>query len=158
MTARLEILKRSLAKKQFEFDCKLQSHMDDVRSANGQPLNDKRNGATTIHRWDRQNESLRTLTASIEKTKAAIDREESKIASAASVDIPAPLQKLIDEGKVTQWRKHPHFFFVVGVDRARIILLDNGTVAHRYVQEIATQEQYAIFRDLYNALRKELLK
>lgn len=37
---RLEILKRSLEKKQSEFDNKLNSHISDVKRANGQPMND----------------------------------------------------------------------------------------------------------------------
>lgn len=39
---RMKILQQSLAKKQAAFDQRLQNHFDDVRSANGQPLNDKR--------------------------------------------------------------------------------------------------------------------
>lgn len=47
---RLEILKNSLAKKQAAFDAAFTEHTDDVKSANGQPLNDKRNGAATFKR------------------------------------------------------------------------------------------------------------
>ncbi len=41
---RLEILKNSLEKKQAKFNEKLNEHFMEVRRANGQPLNDKRNG------------------------------------------------------------------------------------------------------------------
>ena len=54
MTKRLDILKNSLAKKEKEFDAKLQNHFDTVKLANGQPLNDKRNGRATINLWERQ--------------------------------------------------------------------------------------------------------
>lgn len=156
MSKRLEILQGSLAKKMALFNQKLQAHMDDVKSTNGQPLNDKRNGGKTLGRWDRQNDSLRTLNESIEKTKAAIEREEKKIAIVDMVDLPEPIKALIEAGTISQWRKHPRFFFVKGCDRARIVLLESGTLAHRYVSEIPNQEQYAIFRDVFNPLNRQL--
>lgn len=56
--SRLDILKTSLEKKQAKFYEKLNEHFADVRSANGQPLNDKKNGASTMKRWDKQNNVL----------------------------------------------------------------------------------------------------
>lgn len=156
MSKRLEILEGSLAKKTALLDQKLQAHMDDVRSTNGQPLNDKRNGGKTLGRWDRQNDSLRTLNESIEATRAAIEREETKIAMVEMVELPDPIKTLIKAGTITQWRKHPRFFFVNGVDKARIVLLDNGTIAHRYLSSITCKEKYAIFRDVFNPLNRAL--
>ena len=48
--SRLDILKASLEKKQAKFNRKLNEHFSDVKSANGQPLNDKRNGYSTMKR------------------------------------------------------------------------------------------------------------
>lgn len=76
--SRLDILKASLEKKQAKFDRKLNEHFADVRSANGQPLNDKRNGFSTMKRWDRQNDVLSRMQEDIEKTETAIEREEKK--------------------------------------------------------------------------------
>ena len=56
MSRRLEILKASLAKKQTLFDQRLQQHFDTVKEANGQPLNDKRNGRVTLNKWDKQSD------------------------------------------------------------------------------------------------------
>lgn len=154
--SRLDVLKKSLENKQAQFDRKLQAHMDCVKQANGQPLNDKRNGQATLSKWERQNESLRSLNVSIEKTKEAIDREESKVARVESVNLPDPIKKLIESGSLTQWRKHPTYFFVNGVDKARIVLLDNGGIAHKFLTSIPSQEQYAIFRDVFNGLRRDL--
>lgn len=42
--SRLKILKSSLKKKEDKLDKKINEHFGDVASANGQPLNDKRNG------------------------------------------------------------------------------------------------------------------
>ena len=56
--SRLDILKASLEKKQAEFNRKLNEHFADVKRTNGQPLNDKRNGYSTMKRWDRQNDAL----------------------------------------------------------------------------------------------------
>lgn len=157
--SRLEILKKSLEKKECLFSEKLESHFHDVKSANGQPLNDKRNGYVTLNRWEKQNDSLCNLNKSIEKTINAIEREESKIAyvEALSSEIPKAIMDLVEQGILTQWRKHPNFFFVVGVDKARILWdFDRKVVAHRYIREIKDKGQWALFRDVYNSLNAQL--
>lgn len=68
-TKRLEILEESLKKKQQIFDNRLLNHFNCVKQSNGQPLNDKRNGRSTLDKWDRQNDSLRRLQAEIEKNE-----------------------------------------------------------------------------------------
>ena len=150
-TKRLEILESSLAKKNAEFDKKLSSHFASVRATNGQPLNDKRNGAATLDAWDRQNNSLRTLDASIKKTAHAIEREKGRISHVEAFTIPECLCPLVASGAIRQWRKHPRFFFVEGVEKARIVVRDDGILAHKFVKEIPTQDQYAIFRSVFNA-------
>ena len=155
-TKRLEILETSLVKKNDKFDAQVACHFASVKAANGQPLNDKRGGAAVINRWEKQNDSLRTLNESIKKTEDAIDREKSKIANVSSFEIPEYLRPLIESGKIQQWRKHPRFFFVAGVEKARIAVQEDGTIGHRYVKKIPTKEQYAIFRDIFNfANRKQ---
>ena len=154
--SRLSILKTSLVKKQALFDSKLQAHMDCVKQANGQPLNDKRNGQATLNKWDRQNDSLRLLQQSIDKTSAAIEKEQSKVSLVEATELPEQIRKLIDAGTITQWRKHPTYFIVNGVDKARIVLLDNGAISHKFLSSIPSQEQYAIFRDVFNGLRKAM--
>ena len=74
-----EILKNSLVKKEKALDEKFDNHFATVRQANGQPLNDKRNGQATLNKWERQSDSIRTQKASIEKTKRAIEIEEGKV-------------------------------------------------------------------------------
>ncbi len=156
MSKRLDLLKDSLRKKEALFDSKLSEHFATVKQANGQPLNDKRNGGSTLRKWECQNEALRSIQSGIERTKHAIEREESKIASVKAVTLPGAIQRLVDSGELIQWRKHPNRFFVPGVDRGRIIW--NGVkqvVAHQYVREVPP-EQYTKFRDAFNRLRAEL--
>lgn len=151
-SARLDILHASLAKKQQAFDQKLAEHMDDVKSANGQPLNDKRNGASTMSRWDRQDNALRSLKEGIDRTKRAIEREQDKIAGCEIVDIPDFMRAMIASGEITQWRKHPETFFVNGVDRARIVWVkDRRVISHRYLSEMP-EEQFPIFQATYNKI------
>lgn len=136
MSNRLEILKSSLAKKEKVFNERLQNHFDTVKQANGQPLNDKRNGRATLNKWDRQSDALRNLESSIQRTKDAIEREEMKIALVESVDIPDFMLQAINDGRITQWRKHPRFFFVNGVKHGRIVLDEKtGIIAHRYLSK-----------------------
>ena len=156
MSKRLEVLKQSLAKKQALFDVKLTGHYASVKQANGQPLNDKRNGQATLDRWNRQNEALKTIQAGIETTKQAIEREESKISAVNAVALPEPIRKMLDAGELLQLRKHPNRFFVPGVDRARIIWDDEKkVVAHQYLREVPV-EQYPKFRDTFNQLRRAI--
>lgn len=158
MTNRLEVLKNSLTKKENELNRRFDNHFDDVRAANGQPLNDKRNGRTTLNRWDKQSNGIRHQQEEIEKTKRAIEREEYKISSSnkALAEMPKPIIDLVNSGILVQWRKHPNTFFVKGVEKARIVW--KGGLFIRYLNEIPNQEQYAIFRDTFNNLNAEIKK
>ncbi len=153
---RLRVLEESLAKKQAQFDERLAQHFADVRSANGQPLNDKRNGVATLNKWERQNDALRAAQASIEVTQAAIEREAATIERVAAVELPKAIKSRIDTGVLSQWRKHPTTFFVSGVEKARIVLLPDGRVAHRYVRCIPDPEQHRVFARVYNAIHAEI--
>jgi len=155
---RLEILKSSLSKKEAKFDEKLDAHFSDVRSANGQPLNDKRCGAATMARWGRQNDTLRSVEAGIELTKQAIEKEESKISfvERISADLPAAIKLRLENGQLTQWRKHPNTFFVAGVDKGRIVWdSERNLLCHRYLTAIP-KEQFPLFKDAFNNLKKEI--
>ena len=155
MSNRLEILKSSLAKKEAKFNERLQEHFDTVKQANGQPLNDKRNGRATLDKWDRQNDGLRNLDSSIQRTKNAIEREEIKIALDNSVSLPNYIDAAIKDGLITQWRKFPRFFFVTGVKHGRIVLDEKtGMIAHRYLSNVS-KDEYPTFRDVFNKLNKQ---
>jgi hypothetical protein len=156
---RLEILEKSLAKKEEQLNAKFDEHFKTVKQANGQPLNDKRNGQATLNKWERQNEAIRTLQKSIETTKQAIEKEKSKIEGVehANTFIPTEIQKLVETGELIQWRKHPHTFFVADVDKARIVWDEKRkVVAHKFVGEITIQEQRSKFVKIYNALNSVL--
>jgi hypothetical protein len=160
MSKKLEILKNSLAKKETEFSNKLSNHIDTVKQANGQPLNDKgAKGRATLNKWERQNDSLRTLKKSIEKTIDAVEREESKIRYVGRVKetLPQCILDLVDKGELTIWQKYPHILFVSGVEKARIIYdKDKNTVLHKFLSSCGNQEQYKKFASIYNSLYKQL--
>ncbi|AXF76088.1 hypothetical protein LU604_10725 [Erwinia tracheiphila] len=155
MSKRLEILKASLVKKEARFDERLQNHFETVAQANGQPLNDKRNGRSTLNKWDKQSDGLRSLQDGIQRTKDAIEREENKITLASTVDLLLYIQQAIDEGIISQWRKFPRFFFVTGVKHGRIVLDENtGIISHRYLSKVS-KEEYPVFRDVFNKINKQ---
>jgi hypothetical protein len=61
--------------------------------------------------------------------------------------------ELVESGVLVQWRKHPHTFFVAGVDKARIVWLEKTKqVAHKFVSEIKEQEQRTKFVRVFNPL------
>lgn len=156
MSKRLAVLQQSLAKKEAAFDAKLDQHFSSVKATNGQPLNDKRNGVATMRRFESQNDSLRTAKDGIDRTKNAIERERGKIAYTELVadTLPQIIKDRLADGTLSQWRKHPTTFFVVGVDKARIVVLDGGrTIAHRYVSSVTDPTQRQIFARTFNELR-----
>ena len=154
MTKRLDILKASLEKKEAAMDAKISEHFATVKEANGQPLNDKRNGAATLGKWERQNASIRRLVQEgIKKTNAAIEREELAIARVNGLTLPSFIRKAIEAGELTQWRKHPNRFFVPGVEKGRIIWdVEKRVLMHSYLSEVP-KDQYPKFRDTFNKLR-----
>lgn len=155
MSKKLEILKQSLAKEEEQLNAKFDQHFATVKQANGQPLNDKRNGQATLNKWERQNEGVRTMQKSIEATKQAIEIEEYKIKGVehANTFIPVEIQKLVETGELIQWRKHPHTFFVPGVDKARIVWDEKRkVVAHKFVSAITVQDQRTKFVRIFNPL------
>ncbi len=155
MSNRLEILQNSLTKKQTILDNKLDEHFTTVAQANGQPLNDKRNGRATLNKWERQNDGIRNAMAEIEKTKNAIEYEQGLILNVERTNesIPKEILELVESGDLNQWRKHPHTFFVNGVDKARIVWdSKKKIVAHKFIKEVTEQEQREKFKRIYNQL------
>jgi hypothetical protein len=158
-TKRLIILENSLEKKKKQFDDKLQNHIDTVKQANGQPLNDKRNGQATLNKWERQNDSLRNLQESIAKTENAIEIEKGKIFECESVknNLPTVILDMVENGTLNQWRKHPNTFFVNGVDKARIVWdSKKKVVAHKYSKHITDKDQWKLFAKTYNEIFKSV--
>jgi hypothetical protein len=159
MSKRLEILKSSLQKKEEVFNEKLQQHFESVKSVNGQPLNDKRNGQATLNSWERQNHTLRNIDASIEKTKEAIAIEENRISwkQRQRERLPVEIVNLMDVGGLNQWQKHPNIFFVSGVEKARIIWNEEKQIiAHKFTSAITDKEQWKKFASIFNNLRSQL--
>lgn len=152
--SRLDVLKTSLAKKKVKVDAAFDNHFADVKSANGQPLNDKRNGAATMDRWEKQSNTIRNVQNEVKKTDRAIEREESKIADVeyANGKLPQYVLDMVAVGELMQWRKHPNTFFVPGVDKGRVFVdLDTGAIGVRYMHAIP-KDQYPKFRDTVNKM------
>ena len=153
--SRLDTLRASLAKKEEKFNRMLDTHIKDIKSANGQPLNDKRNGYTTMNRWNKQNNALSNQQKEIEKTKNAIEYEESKQKNILNHKgtMPDEISILIENGTLKQWGKYPHIMFVDGVDKARIIW-DNKkkVVMHKFTSSITDADQRKKFAQIYNSL------
>jgi len=158
MSSRVDILRASLAKKEKKLDALFATYFAAVKAAHGQPLNDKRGGVAVMASWDKLNDRIRAQKKSVERTRAAINRAEDKESGIAIAyrSFPKCLQKLVDDGKVRQWGRHPDTLFVAGVEKARIVW-NGADVAHRYVAE-TPDEQYPLFRDTYNGLRAAIAK
>jgi len=160
MATRLEVLKKSLIKKQKILESKIDNHHADAKSANGQPMNDKRNGGVTLKRWQTQQDSIFSQYDDIEITKNAIEKEQQKIdgMNAARSEFPDVILNLLESGEITQWCKYPHIFFVKGVKKARIIfrsetdMYHKRGVYHKYTSQIPTSEQIDSFGKIFNQI------
>ena len=161
MATRLEILEQSLIKKKEKYNQRLNRHFADVKAANGQPLNDKRNGTATMSRWEKQRSSLKSLEESIEKTELAIAKEQHKldVIDFVNRDLPPAISKAIEAGEIAQWKKHPHIFFVAGVKEARISWDKNKNIlSHSYTDKITDKQEWRVFAKMYNSLSKIINK
>lgn len=161
MTKRLEILENSLKKKEDLFNNKLQNHFDTIKMSNGQPLNDKRNGFSTMKKWENQNDTLRNIDKSIDKTKDAIQREKFKIidCESAKEQFPKIILDMLSEGVLTQWRKHPNYLFINGVDKVRLVFDPKAKkISHKYSSEITDKDEWKLFAQIYNRISFELKK
>jgi len=157
--SRSEVLQASLEKKKQKFSDKFDQHLADIRQTNGQPLNDKRNGQSTMNRWEKQNSGLRTQDEVIKKTERAIDRENGIVSGVqeANKDMPTSIAKHIEAGTLTQWRKYPNRFFVPGVDKARIVWdPKKQEITHSHTGEVTDKDQWKKFANTYNQLRADL--
>jgi len=158
-TKKLKILKASLIKKEAVLADRFERHFASVKQANGQPLNDKRNGQATLNKWDKQNEAIRNQNESIEKTKRAIEKEEYKIIDTEGVkeSLPSIMIEMLESGQLIQWRKHPNTFFVKGVDKARIVFDPKKNIIFtKYRNTITEQDIWKIFVSAFNTILKQL--
>jgi hypothetical protein len=154
---RIDILKNSLDKKEKKLNERINDLYSDVRRGNGQPMNDKRNGASTMKRWDSKEEGIYNQIDSINRTKEAIERERNKICHVESIseDLPNAIINFINEGKIIQWRKFPNRFFVPNGGKARLIW-NLKTKKLQYNLKGCTKEEYKIFREIANELIRAL--
>ena len=158
-TKKLKILKASLINKEAILDQRFETHFASVAQANGQPLNDKRNGQATLNKWDKQSDAIRNQKESIEKTKRAIEKEEGKIidTEGAKKTLPTVILEMIETEQLIQWRKHPNTFFVKGVDKARIVFDPKKRIIFtRYTDSITDQDVWKLFASAFNTILKQL--
>ena len=161
MSKRLEFLRASLTKNQEVLTQKIDTHFETVKQANGQPLNDKRNGRATLNKWEKQSDSIKSQVESIKKTQEAIEYEEGLIRSSENAlnSIPAEIATLVQDGILIQWRRYPNTFFVEGVEKGRIVWdFKKKAVFHKFYSSIPDKEQREKFRNVYNGLNQTLNK
>jgi len=151
-TKRLEILNNSLAKKQANLDERIAAQYARQAETNGQPMNDKRNGLSTMNALENGERGIFNQFDEIRKTKAAITRETDKIIHCENwmEDMPQIIKDLVASGEIIQWRKHPRFFFVKGVEKGRFSI-EEGKIVHRYLSNIPS-EQFPLYRECANKI------
>ena len=129
-TKKLEILKNSLDRKESVLNQKFDSHFVDVKHGNGQPMNDKRNGQATMSRWEKQSDSIRNQLKEIEKTKRAIEIEETKIFGCENIleNLPQAFLDCLDKIMKNKFhrlvRKSPIFAEIISISIIFIIYGD----------------------------------
>ena len=160
---RLDILQKSLEKKKVIFQSALDRVLCHQSQTNGQPMNDKRNGGAWFSKRDKLDAAVRTAKSEIEKTERAIERELDKIRAVESAKetLPQCILDAITSGEIIQWRKFPKHFFVAGVEKARFTYNEATKkeahfLTHRYAKDIPNNEQFQIFKTVYNKISEKL--
>lgn len=159
MSKRLKILKESLIKKEKKLEARFESRFNHQKITNGQPMNDKKNGRSWFANSEKLDNAIRNQMASVEKTKEAIIKEEQKISYCQDVKeiLPSAILKAIESGLITQWRKFPNRFFVVGVEKGRLIWNSKeNKLQYSYASSIPTNEQYQVFKKVAIELSNEI--
>ena len=154
-----EVLQASLEKKLAKYKDLESRHIADVRSANGQPLNDKRNGQATMNRWKKQRTAMANQDKEIAKTERAIEDEQWKVRGVAEANkgVPSSISRMVEDGGLTQWRKYPNRFFIPDVDKARIIWdPEKQELSHSYTRSITDKDQQVKFLETWKQLKKDL--
>lgn len=155
-TKKLIILENSLSKKERELEEKYKTHFDTVKLANGQPLNDKGvAGARMLNKWEKQSEGLRRMEKEIEKTKDAINDEKWLIIGSEREleKQPQQIKELVQNGELVQWRKHPRFFFIKGVDKVRIFFDEKSKKVKTKYANLVPRDQLDKFKETLEKLK-----
>lgn len=157
MTKRLEILKRSLEKKEQALNDKVSAIFSHQATTHGSPVNDKRGASSFFKKAERLNDSAGNALKEIEKTKEAIDREEWKIKNTESAkeNFPQPILELIKQGVLVQWRKHPRFLFIEGVSKARLSWDAKKGLLIRYGDQVIGEER-ELLKSIFYPLKEAL--
>jgi len=165
---RLEILEKSLEKKEQELNRRFDNCFNHIKSANGQPMNDKRNGQAFFNRAEKNDNAIRNQLESVEKTKEAIEREKNRLdykdrVIADRVNLPKIVQELLADGTLNQWFKYPDYFFVTGIDKFRINIKQkktkkaDWTFFHKYGSEVKKEDRQHV-NEILGLLRDNLNK
>lgn len=149
----------------------LQSTFDNLLSNNartghgGTPfITDNSKGRAQIKAWGRHEERLQSLNRQIDAQKGKIERTKKRLLPVESTKKSAQFTKknpisnglllLAEAGKVTQWAKNPHIFFVVGLDKVALTTFDGKVgVNSRYPAKNA--EEWAICKELIQGANNE---
>ena len=166
---RLELLEKSLEKKEKELDRRFDNCFDHIKQTNGQPMNDKRNGKAFFNKVEKNDNAIRNQMESVKKTKNAIDREKSRLnykekVIADRVHLPQVVQDLINDGTLNQWMIYPDYFFVNGIEKFRINIKQkktkkaDWTFFHKFGNTVASKEDRNKINEILKLLRENLNK
>lgn len=158
ITPRLRVLRNSLKKKEEELARRFGNYFGHWKQTHGSPVNDKRGAAQFFRKEEKINDSIRNQKEEIKKTIWAIETEEEKIldAFAALKRYPACVAKMVANGILNPWRKHPHILFVEGVKGARIYTNkenESGPIKVGYLRKIPNYQQREKFKSVWAELK-----
>jgi len=127
-------------------------------------ITDNAKGRAQIKAWARHEERLQSLNRQIEAQKEKIERTKKRLLPVESTKKSAKFTKknpisngllaLAEAGKVTQWAKNPHIFFVVGLGKVALTTFDGKAgVNSRYPAK--TPAEWAICKELIKEANNE---
>ncbi|NCX95785.1 MAG: hypothetical protein EBX41_05120 [Chitinophagia bacterium] len=159
---RLEILKNSLIKKEERQQYLLSQFYGGWHGRQGQPIDlSRKSDRALLNRTDKYDNALRNISAEIQKTKDAIEREEGKLRQVELTNqiLPASLLEFVNRGELIQWRKYPNTFFIPGIEKVRLIWKPKEnklfTRYGEYLQKSQKQEFVNLVQRILDAIDNE---
>ena len=180
LMSKIEQIKNLLEKQETKLT-EMQSDMDDLASSApflgsmGTPFTDNSKGRQykkRVERWDKRmwsiNEKIKEQKEKIERTKSRIAWHEGRQGvtkfSAKYLEkneIHAALISLEEKGKLSQWKRNPHVFFVVGLEKTALFTKDGKICASARFNVKSEDDLRAIkemLKDVSDSEKSNLLK
>lgn len=123
---RLKQAKASLEREKARVGEQIEKAIDYQRQTNGQPMNDKRGGASFFKRQRQIDDQISRGLDNIAKKEERVERLEGIKAMNESITLTEGAKELIASNQIKQWQKQPNIYFIKGEQKLALVLSEEG--------------------------------